>query len=103
MSYRDGHPCRHCDRTTEEVAACPSAHATACSSHSFNVMLGGIQRVQKKLAATGNYVANDAVDATRVLFANGRTVRIVNGRLVVGWARKEAERVFASPSGERSP
>ncbi len=42
-----------------------------------------------------NYVANAEVNPTRVLFANGRTVRIVNGALVVGWARKEAERVFA--------
>ena len=34
-----------------------------------------------------NYIANLEVNPTWVVFANGRTVRIVNGALEVGWLR----------------
>ena len=34
-----------------------------------------------------NYIANLEVNPTWVAFANGRTVRIVNGALEVGWLR----------------
>jgi hypothetical protein len=39
------------------------------------------------LKAGTNYVADDAVLPTTVIFSNGRTVKIVDGHLVVGWER----------------
>ena len=37
-------------------------------------------------AQSGNYVADDAVDAHKVTFANGRTVQVgADGVLSVGW------------------
>lgn len=87
--------CRFCDRTESEVASCPSAHATACSGRAHDNMLRALMRASDALAVTGNYVANKEADPTEVLFANGRVVKIVRGKLVVGWDRKRAEKVFA--------
>jgi hypothetical protein len=38
-----------------------------------------------RLAESGNYVCDDAVNPTVVTFANGRRVSLVNGRLDIGW------------------
>jgi hypothetical protein len=57
-------------------------------------MLAAVQRVQKKLDACGNYVANTESEPTEVLFANGRTVKIVAGNLVIGWDKRRAATVF---------
>jgi hypothetical protein len=42
--------------------------------------------LKRKLAASGNYVADRVESPTKVTFANGRTVEVVDGYLAVGWA-----------------
>ena len=84
--------CRHCDRTDDEVPSCPSANACACSALQINRLIAGLRKQaeawEKKLAKSTNYVANKEVNPTRVTFANGRTVHIKNGALVVGWKKE---------------
>ena len=83
MSVKVGPPCcRACGTPIDGYDAAHKAlHAV-------------IERNAKRAASHWNYVADAEKGATRVLFASGRTVRIVNGALVVGWACKEAERIF---------
>jgi hypothetical protein len=40
---------------------------------------------------SGNYIANDVENPTSVYFANGRVVRIVDGRLDVSWVHEHQE------------
>lgn len=47
----------------------------------------------KKVKATGNYTADREQDPTAVTFANGRTVTIKDGHLVIGWAQPLPKRV----------
>lgn len=87
-------PCRYCDRTEAEVASCPSSQATACASLAQRRLIEAICKRGDARKADTNYVADKEVNPTRILFANGRTVRVVRGKLIVGWARAEARKVF---------
>lgn len=40
---------------------------------------------RRRWAGSGNYVADRAEAPTKVTFANGRTVVVVDGHLAVGW------------------
>lgn len=73
--------CRYCDRTDGEVAACRST-PPACSQQMINA---GVSAIFRSGRTSGNYVANKVINPTKVTFANGRTVKIVKGHLVVGW------------------
>jgi len=46
-----------------------------------------LERNDTRFRASGNYVANREVNPTKVTFANGRTVKVVNGHLVIGWSK----------------
>ena len=85
--FQKKHLGERCGRCGETVGA---------ADQTFDALLKLQAAREREEKASGNYVANDEVNATRVLFANGRTVKIVKGRLVVGWAKAEAEKVFAS-------
>lgn len=86
--------CKHCDRTADEVPACPSANACACSALQSDRLIAGLKKQaqawEKKLAQSTNYVANKEVSPTKVTFSNGRVVRIKNGALVVEWKKKRS-------------
>lgn len=81
---------QRCGRCGETVGATDQAHAA---------LEAVIRRDARERAESGNYVANAEMNPTRVLFGNGRTVRIVKGALVVGWARAEADKVFRPAQG----
>jgi hypothetical protein len=70
---------------------------------SFFKLAAAMERQRDKALASSNYVANAEVNPTRILFANGRVVELVDGRLVVGWAREEADAIFKRHSENSKP
>lgn len=88
---RKKRPCGLCDRTAEQIDSCPALHKATCVVSRYRVMCEEIYRAR---TTSCNYVANNDAAPTSVLFANGRTVKVVRGKLVVGWDREGAKRIF---------
>ena len=52
-----------------------------------------LDALEAELVRSGNYIANLEVSPTFIVFANKRTVKIVNGALEVGWLDDRDEEI----------